>query len=160
MICIYCSNQATQVINSRPLKRKAGVWRRRQCLSCHRIFTTDEAARTILSVRSDHSVSTDAPFSLGHLTVSIWRAFQHDPSEGQRVAGDLAATVESLLAESQQVTSTDIAKITYQVLQRYDASAAITYALQHHILTNVRRRGRPSIAALDDSGEPAPGKQA
>lgn len=42
MKCIYCSHSSTSVINSRKVSNGAIVWRRRQCESCHSVFTTRE----------------------------------------------------------------------------------------------------------------------
>jgi transcriptional regulator NrdR family protein len=41
MFCIYCGS-LTRVVNSRYQKRDNRVWRRRECDSCKRVFTTNE----------------------------------------------------------------------------------------------------------------------
>lgn len=42
MECPYCHSETTEVINSRPTKKNAQIWRRRKCLSCGEVFTTQE----------------------------------------------------------------------------------------------------------------------
>lgn len=42
MECPYCHKENNEVINSRPTKKNTQTWRRRKCLSCGEIFTTQE----------------------------------------------------------------------------------------------------------------------
>lgn len=39
---MYCNSKNTRVINSRPMKKESGTWRRRECESCNQVFTTRE----------------------------------------------------------------------------------------------------------------------
>ncbi len=159
MICIYCGNLTTEVVNSRPRTQSSGVWRRRRCTACKQIFTTDETPRSIAKVAHGSHTDTLAALSLSKLTISIWKSFQHDPTLGSIAAGDLALTVIARVTPEKSVTPREIAEITYQTVRRYDESAGLAYALQHHLLTSVKRRGRPSLALPDASrGEPAAGK--
>jgi len=87
------------------------------------------------------------PFSIGRLTISIAAAFTHNPTLGKSHSFDLATTVEQHLAtDYPQPSVDDIAAVTHTVLKRYDELAALQYAAQHGLVTNVRRRGRPSIS--------------
>ena len=147
MICVYCGHKSTDVTNSRPHSGSSGVWRRRQCGSCKRSFTTDEVARNITKVIQNDTRAHSANLSMSRLTISIWKSFQHDPDQGSIVAGDLAQTVISALTPATTVTPQEVAETTYQTIRRYDESAGMAYALQHHLLTSVKRRGRPSLAS-------------
>ncbi len=42
MYCPYCGSEQLDVINSRPTKKNAQVWRRRKCLKCGGLITTYE----------------------------------------------------------------------------------------------------------------------
>lgn len=86
-------------------------------------------------------------FNLGKLTLSIARAFTHNPHEAQYNALWLAQTVEDTLsAERESITPEDIAAATHQVLRRYDELAALQYAAKHQLIVSLkRRRGRPSL---------------
>lgn len=147
MICVYCGYKSTDVTNSRPRSRSSGVWRRRQCGSCKRSFTTDETARNIMKVIKSDARPRSTNLSMSRLTISIWKSFQHDPNQGSLVAGDLTQSVISALTPATTVSPQEIAETTYQIIRRYDESAGIAYALQHHLLTSVKRRGRPSLAS-------------
>lgn len=159
MFCINCSNTDTKVTNSRPSKKTPQIWRRRRCPVCKYTFTTDELPRMIdIVVRDTHN--THQPFNPGILIVSITKAFAHDPSRGAASAWDLAQTIIShlFLETYTQLTTDMIARTTYEVLDRYDPTAAAQYALSHQLMTSLRRRGRPSFGAAS-AASLAPGKQ-
>ena len=159
MICIYCGNKTTEVTNSRARKQSSGVWRRRRCTVCAQDFTTDETPRSIIKVAHGNSTAAAIPLSSSKLTISIWKSFQHDPHLGSLVAGDLALTVIAKVTPSTSVTPAEIAQVAYQTIRRYDESAGLTYALQHRLLTSVKRRGRPSLVSPDAfRDEPVAGK--
>jgi transcriptional repressor NrdR len=42
MYCPYCGSEQLDVINSRPTKKNAQIWRRRKCLNCGGLITTYE----------------------------------------------------------------------------------------------------------------------
>lgn len=155
MICVNCFHGKTKVSNSRPHKKTAGTWRRRQCLNpdCNITFTTYEKPALDDSIvvhygngaGADNAVS--APFSLSKLTLSIAASFTHDPTARQLHSLPLAETVEQLLiSQVRQPSADDIAATTHQVLKRFDELAALQYAAGHGLVKATRnRRGRPSV---------------
>ena len=151
MFCINCSHPDTTVINSRPHKKTALVWRRRRCTKCHETFTTYERpslADTQLVIRSDGKKDT---FNLGRLIQSIAVAFPHKPHSAKYDSMALAETIESILliTRSQPLTPASIAETTYQTLQRFDQLAAMQYGARHQLVTSIRHRGRPSLTSPD-----------
>jgi transcriptional repressor NrdR len=143
MFCIKCFNKDTQVTNSRPHKKQPSVWRRRYCPACGQIFTTDERPRLTASQKVwNHLSSESQPFNPGILTISIAKAFGHDPAGGKQSAWDLMETISNMLIiEYPSALSTDdIAAVTHQVLSRYDKTAGLQYALQHNLLAPVSPR--------------------
>jgi transcriptional regulator NrdR family protein len=50
--CPACGGQRTRVIDSRPLLRREGIWRRRECRNakCRKRFTTYELVRNLLDL--------------------------------------------------------------------------------------------------------------
>lgn len=153
MICVNCFHTKTKVTNSRPHKKTAGTWRRRQCLNpaCTITFTTYEKPALDESIAvhygSGNDAKTSAPFSLSKLTLSIAGSFTHDPVARQLHSLPLAETVEQLLISQVRTPSADdIAATTHQVLKRFDELAALQYAAVHGLVEATRsRRGRPSI---------------
>lgn len=148
MFCIKCLNPTTQVNNSRPNKKTPSIWRRRTCTRCHSTFTTYETPSLADCKPILLPDGTTTTFSLSRLAVSISGAFSHDVHKAKYDCLPLAQTVEAKLITSQLVISTDIiAQTTYETLRRFDELAAIQYAAKHHLITNVRRRGRPSLSS-------------
>lgn len=154
MICVNCFHGKTKVTNSRPHKKTAGTWRRRQCLNtaCGITFTTYEKPALDDSVSVHYpgrgaASESSAPFSLSKLTLSIAASFAHDPAARQLHSLPLAETVEQLLiSQVRQPSVDDIAATTHQVLKRFDELAALQYAAGHGLVAATRsRRGRPSI---------------
>lgn len=146
MFCIYCFSPNTKVTNSRPSKKQPTIWRRRKCVKCAFIFTTYERPSLSENTKISLPSKKEDTFNPGKLTISIAKAFTHNPEEGVRNAFWLAQTVEDILStQYKAITPEDIEAETYSVLKRIDELAAIQYAAQHGLITSMRRRGRPSL---------------
>lgn len=155
MICVNCFHGKTKVTNSRPYKKSAGTWRRRQCQNpaCSLTFTTyekpalDDSIAVHYGSGATKKSTISAPFSLSKLTLSIAASFTHDPTARQLHSLPLAETVEQLLISQVRTPSADdIAATTHQVLKRFDELAALQYAAGHGLVEATRsRRGRPSV---------------
>jgi transcriptional repressor NrdR len=133
MICPYCSNDS-KVSNSRHQKRSNSVWRRRECLSCHSIWTTNERLRgsgTFKVAQGDILVD----FKPELLLISLYEALRHrktPATDAQYVHGTV---LEKLQKTNQPVFTTQlIAESCYKVLKNYDKLAADLYRALHPIL--------------------------
>lgn len=131
MVCVYCSSD-TQVTNSRHQKRKNTVWRRRKCASCGAIFTTTEVAESAqaLSVVSDRGLE---PFLRDKLFVSVYGSVRHRKSALADATGLTDTIVASIysLANDAAIEQGVISEVTYTVLERFDAVAAMHYGAFH-----------------------------
>ena len=47
MRCPFCANPESKVIDSRPADEGASIRRRRECLACHKRFTTYEMMESL-----------------------------------------------------------------------------------------------------------------
>lgn len=128
MVCPFC-NKETEVINSRPQKRTNGVWRRRHCFGCQRIFTSVEKADLESSVRVQKRSGDLEPLSEAKLMISLYRALEH-----QKTAPDMAfelsqTVIKSVLKFSSGplIPSSAIAFEVIATLKNFDAAAAIRY---------------------------------
>lgn len=149
MFCINCTHTTTAVRNSRPNKKMPSVWRRRVCPACGHAFTTYEKPSLAENKPVMKTEGTEA-FNLGRLIQSVAASFSHDIHKAQYDSLWLAETIESHLSTtSEALTPKLIAAVTYSTLKRFDELAALQYAAKHHLVTNVRRRGRPSLASPD-----------
>lgn len=147
MLCINSLNyEQTKVINSRASKKTPVVWRRRQGIKTKKIFTTYERPALAENSTLQKRDGTNDTFNLGKLILSIAASFSHDTHAAQYDSLWLAQTVEETLSmQTQSLTPDAIAKTTHLILKRFDELAAIQYAAKHHLISTVRRRGRPSI---------------
>lgn len=133
MFCIKCHSPHTKVTNSRPHKKRATIWRRRQCVSCGATFTTTEivASEGAFSV-SDGKISTQ--FSISRLLMSI-APLLSEQSSAPDDAYWLARTVyeKALAAEISTISTQELIGMTFKVIERFDSTAALKYALDHRL---------------------------
>lgn len=132
MVCIYCGHD-TQVINSRLQKRPNQVWRRRKCLECGAIFSTHEAATYETAWRVKVADNTLAPFVRNKLLIALHKSLEHRPS----ALDDATALTDTIMgkllkiANNGLILASDITKVSYDVLRRFDTAAAISYRAFH-----------------------------
>jgi transcriptional regulator NrdR family protein len=131
MICIYCGGN-TQVTNSRHQKRLNQVWRRRACVECKAIFTTNERPdlEQALSLRRNKALE---PFSREVLLVSVYDSLKHRKSAVSDAVG-LTTTIVSQLSPfiTDATLERDVlATVAAEVLERFDPTAATIYRAFH-----------------------------
>lgn len=132
MVCVYCGN-ATNVTNSRLHKKLNRVWRRRQCATCHSVFTTIEQADEQRSFMIQASAKQLLPFSRDKLFISLHHACGHR----RTAVPDAAALTDTIVAkliherDNGLVTKTEIRRVVLDTLSRFDQAAAIAYAAYH-----------------------------
>ena len=132
MVCIYCG-APTQVVNSRLQKRANHIWRRRKCIACGAVFTSEEHAALHSSLMVETSTKKLVPFSRDHLFASIHDSCRHRPT----AISDATALTQTIIAELTRaqaggiVNIRDISGTAHTVLQRFDAAAATMYAAYH-----------------------------
>ena len=147
MISLNYPNEKTKVVNSRHKKNSPVIWRRRQGLESGIVFTTYE--RPALS---ENKILTTVDgrkdrFNLGRLILSIAQAFSHNTAVARYESLWLAQTVEDKLStDDRELTPATIADVTYNTLKQFDELAAVQYAARHHLITTIRRPGRPSLS--------------
>ena len=134
MFCIKCHSPQTKVTNSRSHKKRASIWRRRQCVICGTVFTTIETVATdgMLSVKNPQG--SKSPFSVARLLMSI-SPLLTEQSSAPDDAYWLAVTVyEKVLATGEpEIVIKELASITFSTIERFDSTAALKYALDHRL---------------------------
>lgn len=132
MNCMYCDGD-TQVVNSRPRKRSNTVWRRRQCLNCHTVFTSIEEVDMKGSVIVRKPGKPLEPFSRDKLLLSVYDSLRHRKTAVADAEG-LTMTIISRLRlhiHDATVTRHDIVKVSTTVLKRFDKVAYTHYRAFH-----------------------------
>lgn len=130
MNCPYC-NQDSKVTNSRHQKRSNSVWRRRECLKCHAIWTTNER----LQGSGTFKVSIDdnlVDFKPELLLISLYEALRHRRTPAIDAQYVYGTVLEKLQDTNLPVFSTRlIAESCYKVLKNYDKLGSELYKTLH-----------------------------
>lgn len=132
MVCVQCG-QKTVVTNSRAQRRVNQVWRRRRCLACGAVFTTEELADYQGSWRVHGRAGHLEPFSRDRLFLSIYEAVRHRPT-ATADAGALTATIMAKLGAQVKdgvVAAAAIARTAQVALNRFDGAASVAYQAFH-----------------------------
>jgi transcriptional repressor NrdR len=128
MRCPFCSNEETQVKDSRPAEDASAIRRRRACPSCGARFTTFERVqlREMSVLKCDEKRE---PFDRDKLIKSMQVALRKRPVELEdieRVANSIVRQLESM--GEPEIDSKQIGKLVMHSLAQMDSVAFIRYA--------------------------------
>ena len=135
MVCYICGG-STQVINSRPQKRTNQVWRRRACILCDSVFSTEESIDYTKSLRVQSIGNRQLePFSRDRLLLSLHKSLGHRPIALHDASG-LCATIMTKVTQRAQngvVSRENIIQVAMVALNRFDTLAAQHYQAFHKL---------------------------
>ena len=128
MRCPFCSNEDTQVKDSRPTEDKSAIRRRRFCPACGARFTTFERVqlRELTVVKKG---GRRVPFDRDKLTRSIDIALRKrpvDPARVERMVNGIVRRLESM--GDSDVGSETIGQLVMEGLESLDQVAYVRYA--------------------------------
>ena len=128
MRCPFCSNEDTQVKDSRPTEDGAAIRRRRQCDKCGSRFTTFERVQLrdlIVLKRSGRRV----PFDRDKLARSLSIALRKRPIEQEQIEQMISGIVRKLESQGEsEVNSETIGEMVMEALAQVDPVAYVRYA--------------------------------
>ena len=134
MFCIYCT-AGTKVVNSRLQKRRNQVWRRRKCLSCEAIFTSEEKieykAAWVIYHPSDGRFES---FQRDKLFLSLYDCLKHRAGPREDAAALTETVISKLPAhvmESVTVHRDALVRVANVALNRFDRVASAQYEALH-----------------------------
>jgi transcriptional regulator NrdR family protein len=132
MVCIHCGSQ-TRIANSRPQKRNNQIWRRRECLSCHAVFTTEESVDYTGAWTVRNTQGALEPFSRDKLFVSLIRSLEHRKTALSDAMGLTETIIQKLSGNVANGTlqTRQIVQVAQVALNRFDAAASVSYAAFH-----------------------------
>jgi transcriptional repressor NrdR len=128
MRCPYCSNDDTQVVETRESDEGDVIRRRRRCLKCDKRFTTYERPEIALPavVKKD---GTRADFDAGKLRASMLLALRKRPVSMEQIDSALDRIQERLLASAaREVPSSRLGELVMRELKRIDKVAYVRFA--------------------------------
>ncbi|MFH1283949.1 MAG: transcriptional regulator NrdR [bacterium] len=127
MKCPYCSSEEDKVINSRPQEYQAVIRRRRECMKCHRRFTTYERFEVthLMVIKSDNRLD---PFDKEKVRRGIVRACQKRPVSSETIEKIIVEIEYELQEYVMEVPSSVIGEKVLKKLYDVDSVAYIRFA--------------------------------
>ena len=128
MRCPFCSNEDTQVKDSRPTEDNTAIRRRRICPDCGARFTTFERIqlRELTVIKKS---GKKAPFDRDKLERSVQIALRKRPVERDRVDRMISGIVRRVESLGETEISSDvIGEIVMEGLQSIDSVAYVRFA--------------------------------
>ncbi|RXQ83522.1 transcriptional regulator NrdR [Vibrio cholerae] len=149
MHCPFCSENDTQVIDSRLVADGHQVRRRRQCLACNERFTTFETAELVMP-RVIKSNGNREPFDEEKMIGGLQRALEKRPVSADAIELAISTIKSKLRATGErEVPSKLIGNLVMEQLKVLDKVAYIRFASVYRSFEDVREFGE-EIAKLQD----------
>ena len=128
MKCPYCSYLESKVVDSRPAEEGSTIRRRRECLNCHKRFTTYEFIERmpLVLIKKEGSRQT---FDRQKLINGMLRACEKRPVAIDRLQ-NVADEIEMELQNSmeREIRTTDIGEMVMSKLKLIDEVAYVRFA--------------------------------
>jgi len=128
MKCPFCGYIDSKVVDSRPTEDAASIRRRRECLKCHKRFTTFEIMETLplIVIKKDGSRQT---FDRDKLLASMLKSCEKRSVPLSRL-DEIAAEIEQTLQNEmeREVPSSRIGEMVMEKLKSVDEVAYVRFA--------------------------------
>ncbi len=128
MRCPYCAHPESKVVDSRPADEGASIRRRRECLACHRRFTTYETMESLplVVIKKDGSRQS---FDRTKLLNGLIRACEKRPvpfSTLEALVNEIEQTLQNDM--EREVSSSHIGELVMDRLKSVDEVAYVRFA--------------------------------
>ena len=128
MKCPFCGNLESKVVDSRPSDEGASIRRRRECLECHKRFTTYETMESLplVVIKKDGSRQT---FDRDKLLGSMLKACEKRSvplADLERMAGEIEQGPQNDM--EREVSSSVIGDLVMEKLKEVDEVAYVRFA--------------------------------
>ncbi len=128
MKCPYCSYLESKVVDSRPADEGASIRRRRECLACHKRFTTYETMESLplMVVKKDGSRQS---FDRNKVLGGLIRACEKRPVPYHALE-ELVSEIEQVLQNQmeREIPSAEIGELVMERLKKLDEVAYVRFA--------------------------------
>ncbi len=134
MNCMNCDGN-TKVKNSRHQVRSNQVWRRRQCLKCKAVFTTEETIYYQAAWLVRDKLGAYMPFMPDKLVLSLNKSLQHRPTALSDAIGLSHTIIRKLQPQftDGMIDNKAIVQVTQVALNRFDHAASVHYEAHHRL---------------------------
>ena len=128
MKCPYCSHPESKVVDSRPADEGSSIRRRRECLACHKRFTTYETMESLplVVIKKDGSRQT---FDKDKLLGSMLKACEKRSvpmAKLEEIAGEIEQALQNDM--EREVSSSVIGELVMEKLKDVDEVAYVRFA--------------------------------
>ena len=128
MKCPYCSHLESKVVDSRPADEGASIRRRRECLACHKRFTTYETMESLplMVIKKDGSRQS---FDRTKVMAGLIRACEKRPVS-YKTLENMVNEIEQVLQNKmeREVSSAEIGELVMERLKKTDEVAYVRFA--------------------------------
>ena len=150
MKCPYCSYTESKVVDSRPADDGTSIRRRRECLSCHRRFTTYETMESLplMVVKKDGSRQS---FDRNKVLSGLIRACEKRPVSYHTLE-ELVNEIEQTLQNQmeREVSSAQIGELVMERLKKIDEVAYVRFASVYRQFKDINTFMRELNKLLED----------
>jgi len=136
MKCVFCGFDDLTVVDSRHIDDKR-IKRRRECLNCHKRFTTYEfVEKPILTVKKKGG--TYEPFDRNKLSRGIYSAIKKRPIDASKV-DEIIEYIENSCENDMrtQISSSEIGNMVMEQLKNIDPVAYVRFASVYKAFNDV-----------------------
>ena len=128
MKCPFCGHLESKVVDSRPAEEGASIRRRRECLACHKRFTTYETVESLplMVIKKDGNRQT---FDKTKLLNGMIRACEKRPvpmTDLEQIADDIEQELQNSL--EREVSSEKIGELVMKRIKDLDEVAYVRFA--------------------------------
>ena len=128
MKCPFCGKLESKVVDSRPSDEGASIRRRRECLECHKRFTTYETMESLplVVIKKDGSRQT---FDKDKVLGSLLKACEERSvpmSKLEEIANEIEQTLQNDM--EREVSSSVIGELVMEKLKDVDEVAYVRFA--------------------------------
>ncbi len=126
MLCPFCGNPDTKVIESKDTENASAIRRRRECIKCGKRFTTYE--RIELNFRVIKKNGSTQKYSRNKILEGISKAVEKREITQEQIDRILAKIEAHILKEGKEIKTSTIGSIIMRELKKLDKVAYIRFA--------------------------------
>ena len=150
MRCPFCAHPESKVIDSRPADEGASIRRRRECLACHKRFTTYETMESLplMVVKKDGSRQS---FDRNKVMNGLIRACEKRPvsfSTMEEIVNEIEQTLQSQM--DREVRSAQIGELVMDRLKKVDEVSYVRFASVYRQFKDINTFMRELNKLLED----------
>ena len=128
MKCPFCSHPESEVVDSRPADEGASIRRRRECLACHKRFTTYETMESLplMVIKKDGSRQS---FDRTKVLSGLIRACEKRPvpySTLEAMVGEIEQVLQNQM--EREISSAQIGELVMERLKKIDDVSYVRFA--------------------------------